>query len=309
MTNYLVTGGAGFIGSHLVEALEARGDVPTVIDTKPAPISIGAQTRWYLKSITEDLNEVFRSTTFAGVFHLTALPNVQYSIEHPDETNEVNYEGTIKLLDYCANYSVPRFVFSSSAAIYGDNISIPLSELLPSKLLSPYAKQKFLSEQACHLFHKNYGFRTTALRYFNVYGPRQSAESDYASVIPRFFEQAIQRKPLKIYGDGMQTRDFISVSDVVAANLAAMESSSSELSGKVINIGSGEETTILELARQVMHISNTNLDIVFAPQRFEPRQSVADISLASQLLNWKPRISLPEGLQRTYDFYRAKSLT
>ncbi len=309
MTNYLVTGGAGFIGSHLVEALEARGDVLTIIDTKPAPIGIGVRAKWYLNSITKDLNDVFRSTTFAGVFHLAALPQVQYSIEHPDETNEVNYEGTMKLLDYCVNYRVPRFVFSSSAAIYGAHTSVPLSESLHPQPLSPYAKQKFLSEQACHSFHNSYGLRTTALRYFNVYGSRQSAESDYASVIPRFFEKAIRREPLKIYGDGLQTRDFVSVSDVVAANLTVMDSNNSELSGKVINIGSGEETKILELAKQVMRISNTSLDIVFAPQRLEPRQSVADISLASQLLNWKPTISLPEGLQRTYDFYRTQCKT
>ena len=304
MTNYLVTGGAGFIGSHLVEELSRRGHALTVIDTRSAPEVMGTQVRWHQKSILDNLGDIFRQGMFEGVFHLAAIPSVQYTIEHPIETNEINYEGTLNLLGHCLKYAVPRFIFSSSAALYGDHTTIPLAESLPSRMLSPYSKQKLLSEGACKFFHLQSGIETLALRYFNVYGPRQSMAGDYASVVPRFFECALQKNPLVIYGDGLQTRDFISVFDVVAANVMAMENKNPACFGEAVNIGSGCATTIRTLAEQIIGICQSPSTIIHEASRHEPRQSCADIQKASHFLSWKPRYSLEEGLRETYQYYR-----
>ena len=168
----------------------------------------------------------------------------------------------------------------------------------------PYAKQKFLSEGACKFFYQQSGLETLALRYFNVYGPRQSVASNYASVVPRFFECALQEKSLFIYGDGLQTRDFISVFDVVAANVTAMENRNPACFGEAINIGSGCATTIRALAEQIIGICQSTSTIIHEAPRHEPRQSCADIQKASHFLSWKPRYSLEEGLRETYQYYR-----
>ncbi len=303
MARYLITGGAGFIGSHLVDALAQQHSV-TVIDTAPTPQGVSSRVRWYQRSITADLQDIFAQGSFDGVFHLAAIPSVQYSIEHPEETNKVNYEGTENVLKQCKEYHVPRFVLSSSAAIYGDHASMPLSETLSPRPLSPYAEQKLRSEELCRAFAREGALTTVALRYFNVYGPRQSAASDYASVIPRFIERSLQGKPLFVYGDGLQTRDFISVFDIVAANIAAMESANPGVSGQTINIGSGSAITIRELAQTIAHLTGTSGEILYQPPRQEPRQSCADISKARALLSWNPKLSLSEGLQKTLDFYK-----
>jgi UDP-glucose 4-epimerase len=304
MARYLVTGGSGYIGAHLVDALaEAKHDL-TVIDILQPPPWLAQKALWYQRDITADLHDIFKKDDFDGVFHLAALPNVQYSIEHPEETDRINYGGTLNLLSACAKYDVPRFVFSSSASVYGNYPSPLLAESLVPHPLSPYAKQKVLSEEACHSFNRNYGINAIALRYFNVLSPRTSATSIYASVIHCFLRQAQEQKPLVIYGSGEQTRDFVFVSDVIAANIAAMENQSLPREAGPINIGSGIATPINELAEHIIRITGNTKGIMYEKPRHEPRHSCADIRKARRLLGWQPRVSLEEGLQKAWDFYR-----
>ena len=303
----LVTGGAGFIGSHLTEALCARGLAVTVLDN----MLLGAERN--LAHIKGDLTvvkgdicdrEILHETVQSKdwVFHIAAYPSVPYSIENPELTNNINLDATLALLVECAAARVKRVVFSSSSSVYGDRAEVA-REQDPVHPLSPYALQKLASEQYVRLFSELRGTAGTALRYFNVFGPRQSFSSPYSGVIARFCTALLEGKRPVIFGAGDQSRDFVSVHDVVQANLLAAEKDFAV--GRVFNIGTGITTSVLDLLKALKRILGSEVEPEFQPRRSgEIQFSCADISAAEQHLGFRPRVSLEEGLRETLEFYR-----
>ncbi len=301
--HYVVTGGAGFIGSHLCEALAHAGHHVTIIDDLssgrmehiapllPSPrVSFIQDTVQDFPSLLEYLHGV------DGVFHLAAMVSVPRSIAHPLASHEVTLTGTLNVLLAARDSGVKRVVHASSAAVYGNLPDLPKGEDMPVDPLSPYAVAKYAGERYCRAFSLLYGLQAVSLRFFNVYGPRQDPRSDYAAVIPRFIARIREGKAPLIYGDGGQTRDFVYVKDVVTALIHAMES---EVCG-VFNIASGSETSVNELASMLMDLFDCRLDPIHCPERpGEVRRSVADISLARTVLAFSPQFSLREGLSDT----------
>lgn len=288
----IVTGGAGFIGSHLLDALVEQGFKVHVIDN----LSGGKKENVNKKAVLhvcdirnlKDIAPIIKGADC--VFHLAALPRVQYSIENPKKTDEVNSGGTLNVLIAASKGKVRRVVYSASSSAYGDQKKMPLREDMIALPKSPYGLQKYTGELYCKLFSDVYGLETVALRYFNVYGPRFNPEGAYALVIGKFITQRKACQPLTITGDGKQTRDFTHVSDVVRANLLAMKSSKIG-HGEVINIGAGHNISMNNLAKliggPVKHI---------AP-RLEPKHTLADHSLAKKLLNWTPKVQIEQGVK------------
>jgi len=285
----VVTGGAGFIGSHLVRALLEKGYTVSVIDSLVAGNRENVPTEVQLHVIDVRNKELLPELLEGAdtVFHLAALPRVEYSIQNPVETHEVNVTGTVNILS--AVDKKTRIVLASSAAVYGDTESVLLSENLPVAPVSPYGLHKYVSEQYLALVNKIYGIQTVSLRFFNVYGSGLDPDGPYALVIGKFLKLLKEGKPLTITGDGKQTRDFINVRDIVSALIAAGESQSVG-NGEVINIGTGKGTSVNELA----DIFGGKREYI--PARIEPRASVADISIAKKLLNWEPSVSLKDGI-------------
>ncbi|MEM3154431.1 MAG: SDR family oxidoreductase [Candidatus Woesearchaeota archaeon] len=302
MAKVLVTGGAGFIGSHLVEALIKKHDV-TVLDN----LSSGRQSNLsavkdvidFIKGdITDDaiLKKAMQGQEF--VFHLAAIASVPYSVQNPLETHEVNATGTLKVLLAARDAKVKRVVYSSSAAVYGDEPTLPKTENSPLKPQTPYALTKLAGEQYMVIFNKLYGLETVALRYFNVYGPRQDPLSPYSGVITKFVTALKNNRQPVIFGSGMQTRDFIFVSDVVKANLKAM--STANASGRVFNIATGVQISIKEILVHLNEILGTKISPKYAPkQPGDILHSVADISDARKVLHFAPETQFHEGLEQT----------
>lgn len=280
MSKITVTGGEGFIGRHLVSALKSLGHEVKIIDIK-------TDERLDVRD-TESLRKELSDSEI--VFHLAALPSVPYSIDHPEETHDTNLTGTLNVLSAARDGGVKRVVFSSSAAIYGNQTELPVAETAPLSPMSPYAMQKLASEMYLKHFADVHGLKTVSLRYFNVYGEGQSSSGPYASVIPKFFEQKKNGKPITITGDGSQTRDFVNIKDVVAANIAAMGSANVG-KGEAINIASGESVSINKIAELFGGL------VEHLPPRLEIKDSLADISLAKKLLDWEPKVSLEEGIR------------
>ncbi|HVB20106.1 MAG TPA: NAD-dependent epimerase/dehydratase family protein [Candidatus Paceibacterota bacterium] len=287
----VVTGGAGFIGSHLTEELLARGYSVRVVDSLVAGKREHVPTSAsFFRSDIRDRDVL--TSIFAGaqyVFHLAALPRVEYAIQHPIETHDVNVTGTLTVLDAARTAGVDRVVLASSAAIYGDNEEAPLHEELRPIPVSPYGAHKYIGERYLSLFSRLYGLGTVSLRFFNVYGPRLDPNGPYALVVGRFLKLRKGKKPLTITGDGKQTRDFVHVRDIVRALIAAAESGDVG-KGEVINIGTGYGTSVNELA------GFFGGEHVYVPARIEPRVSYADIRKAKKLLGWEPTVSLKDGI-------------
>lgn len=291
MAKMIVVGGAGFIGSNIVEALVANGHEVHVIDNL-----VGGKKEQVDKKAT--LHEVDMrdydaiAPVIAGadtVFILAALPRVQFSIEHPQETNEVNIGGIVNVLKAAVDGRVRRVVYSASSSAYGDQLTMPLVETMPAHPLSPYGLQKYVGELYCRLFSEVYNIETVSLRYFNVYGKNQDPEGAYALVIGKFLKQRAGGRPLTITGDGQQTRDFTHVRDVVRANLLA--STSSKVGrGEVVNIGAGDNCSIERLAQLI------GGPVEYVPARLEPKHTLADHSLAKELLGWEPTVQLEDGI-------------
>jgi nucleoside-diphosphate-sugar epimerase len=288
----LVTGGGGFIGSHLVEALLDRGYRVRVLDN----FTTGRLDRINRSAelIQGDIREgASIASSFQGVdcvFHTAALPRVPLSIENPLETHMVNVVGTINVLLAARDAAVRRVVFSGSSSVYGDQPRLPLDEEMRPNPLSPYALQKLAGEEYTRLFHRLYGIETLTLRYFNVFGPRMATEGAYLTVISAFLQARQEGRPLPIYGDGEQTRDFTHVRDVVRANLLAMDATIAD--GRAINIGQGRSVSVNWIAKQI------HGPTVFRPARSgDVRHTQADNGLAEKFLRWQPQVTTEQGLQ------------
>jgi len=296
----VVTGGAGFIGSNLVDALIERGFKVHVIDNLSGgkKENVNKKAILHIRDIRKlkELRPIIKNAEY--VFHLAALPKVQYSIENPIETHEVNVCGTLNVLKTSQEAKVKRVIYSSSTAVYGDPEILPVKENMAADPKSPYGLHKYIGELYAKLWSTLYGLSTISFRYFNVYGPRLSAEGAYASVIAKFLQQKAKGKPMTITGDGKQTRDFVYVTDVVEANILAMKSKKVG-KGEVLNLGSGKNQSINEIAKLI------GGPVKYIPSRFEIRDSLADISLAKKLLDWIPKTTLEKGLAELKKTYSA----
>ena len=311
---FLVTGGAGFIGSHIVEALVERGNRVRILDnfSTGKEENLGNITQQHnnpIEIIKGDLrSEDVVKEAIEGidyVFHLAALPSVSRSVEDPVGCSEINIIGTLNVLNASKNSNVKRVVYSSSSSAYGDSPELPKKETMEANPLSPYAVSKLAGETYCRVFTNIYGLETVSLRYFNVFGPRQDPDSEYAAVIPKFIKMMIKHSQPTIFGDGEQTRDFTYVRNVVDANLRAMETKGVE--GGVFNIACGEKITINQLVNELgMILDNHIKPLYFEARKGDIKDSLADVSKAKEVLGYDPKIRLKEGLESTIRYFSKK---
>jgi len=288
----VVTGGAGFIGSNLAEALLAEGHEVHVVDNLSGGTreNVPQDAVFHEADIndTEKMRQIFEGADF--IFHLAALPRVPFSIDHPQESNVANIDGILSVLVAAKDAKVKRLIYSASSSAYGDQETLPLSEDMPPKAMHPYGLQKWVGEEYCRIFSSVYGLETVSLRYFNIYGPKLNPEGAYALVIGIFLRQRKAGEPLTITGDGEKTRDFTHVSDAVRANILAATSPKVG-KGEVINVGAGRNVSIKYLA------SLFGGPMVHIPARIEAEHSLADIRKAKELLGWEPTIKLEDGIE------------
>lgn len=308
MANYLVTGGAGFIGSHIATALARRGDRVRVLDD----LSTGARDNLahiadqidFHEGDIRDLAAVERAVEGVDVvFHQAALASVPRSVKDPHATNAVCVGGTLNLLDASRRAGVRRFVYAGSSSAYGDQPHASKRETDLTSPLSPYAAAKLAGEQYCQAFGVTYGLDTVVIRYFNVFGPRQDPASEYSAVIPRFVTAMIAGERPVVFGDGLQSRDFTYVDNVVAGNLAAAEAPAA--AGRVLNVACGAQTNLLQLIDSINRVLGTSIEPVFEdPRPGDVRESLADITAAREALGYEPTIDFDEGLRRSISYYR-----
>ncbi len=312
---YLVTGGGGFIGSHIVEALLARGDAVRVGDSYATGRreslagrrGAGAGALVVIEADLRNADAVGRAARgVAAIFHQGALPSVARSVADPALSNAVNVGGTTNVILAARDAGVRRVVYASSSSVYGDTPTLPKVETMEPRPLSPYALQKLAGEHYARIAAPLYGVEVVSLRYFNVFGPRQDPKSDYAAVVPRFVTALLAGRAPTIYGDGLQSRDFTFIANVVEANLRAAEAPP-EAAGEAINIACGERFTLLDLARAIGRIvGREDLKPRHEPARKgDVRHSQADVGKAKALLGWTPRVAFEEGLRRTVEWFRA----
>jgi len=308
-TSSLVTGGAGFIGSSLVRALLRQGDRVRVLD------NFFSGKRENLAEVAGDVeilegdirNDADLARALAGievVFHEAAIPSVPRSLADPISSNEANVTGTLKLLHQAKQAGVRRVVYAASSSAYGDTPTLPKIETMRPGPLSPYAVSKLTGEHYCQVFASAYGLETVCLRYFNVFGPRQDPKSEYAAVIPRFITAGLAGKPVTIYGDGTQSRDFCYIDNTVEANLNAAKAAAGQVSGRVMNVACGAATTLNEVVGLLGEILGKKIEINYAPARTgDVKHSLADIAEARTRLGYRAAVSFQEGLRRTFDWY------
>jgi UDP-glucose 4-epimerase len=297
----VVTGGAGFIGSHIVDALLKKGFAVHIIDN----LSGGRKENINKKAVfhnvdirnLEALKPIMKGAEF--VFHFAALPRVQYSIEYPEETSHVNIMGTMNVFIASTEGGVKRVVYSASSSAYGDQSIMPLTEEMKPGPKSPYGLQKYVGELYAKVWSEVYGLSTVSLRYFNVYGPRLNPDGAYALVIGKFLKQRKDGMPITVTGDGEQTRDFTHVSDVVDANLRAATSKKVG-KGEVLNIGAGRNFSINKVAELIGGL------VEYVPVRMEPHDTLADNSLAREKLGWKPKMTLDKGIGELKKIWKLK---
>jgi nucleoside-diphosphate-sugar epimerase len=311
---YLVTGGAGFIGSNLTEALLRKGERVRVFDNfltgrrenlAGFAEAFGASFE-LVEGDLRDPESVRRA--MAGVeyvLHQGALPSVPRSVADPVLSNAINIDGTLNVLVAARDAGVRRLVFAASSSAYGDTPELPKRESMTPNPLSPYAAQKLAGEHYLRIFHSVYGLETVALRYFNVFGPRQDPKSTYAAVIPAFVTSVLTGTPPVVHGDGGQTRDFTFIDNVIHANFAACEAPS-EACGKVYNVACGERVSLLDILESIYAAAGRRVEPRFEPPRAgDVRDSLADISLGRKMLGYEPKVRFAEGLARTMEYYRA----
>jgi nucleoside-diphosphate-sugar epimerase len=296
----LVTGGAGFIGSHLTEALVSKGWEAFVIDDLSTGLSSNLSFRCTMIAADAGtdrvLDEVLPGTD--ALFHLAAVSSVQDALDRPLAVHEVNLTMTLKLLEAAVRHKVKRFVFSSSAAIYGDTEGRPAKENMLPRPLSHYAVQKLACEHYCQAYGRLHGLETVCLRYFNVYGPRQRPDSPYSGVISRFLDAGQQGHAINILGDGAQTRDFVHVSDVARANLLAATAPAEAVAGKVFNVGTGHTTPIQDVADQIRQIfPGTPSPTHGEARKGEIRYSRACTDLAKTTLGFETQVDFASGIR------------
>ena len=304
----LVTGGAGFIGSHLVHALVERGDQVRVLD------NLSTGKRRNLADVADDI-ELVEADLVDGaavaravkgvelVYHEAALASVPRSVELPLDTHAACVTGTLTLLDAARRAGVRRLIYAASSSAYGNQPFASKRETDLPDPLSPYGAAKLAAEHYCHAFSATYGFETVALRYFNVFGPRQDADSPYSAVIPLFVTALLSGKRPIIYGDGGQSRDFTFIADVVRGNLLAADAA--DVGGRVINLATGRTATLLTLLETLGRLLEMPIEPIFAPPRAgDVRESLADITLARQYLGYEPQFTLEAGLEQSLDYYR-----
>ncbi len=307
MTLVLVTGGAGFIGSHLVRRLLGQGmDVRVVDDLSTGQLERLHDSLDRIDFVRADLATAELDALVRGVdavFHVAAIPSVLRSVTNPIATNSSIVTATLRLLEAARAARVRRFAYSSSSSVYGDSAISPKHEGLPPNPLSPYGVAKLAAEGYVRVFASVHAMETVSLRYFNVFGPGQDPASEYAAVIPRFIHLALRGEPLIVYGDGRQTRDFTYVDNVVDANLCA--ASHPLKAGAVYNIAAGQPHSVLELVNALSAILDRRLEVHHAPPRpGEIRHSHGDIRAAKQDLGWEPKVSFLAGLRRTVESFR-----
>jgi nucleoside-diphosphate-sugar epimerase len=313
MKTFLVTGGAGFIGSHLAEELVRRGERVRVLDnfiTGKRENLVPFQS--FIELIEGDIRdgETCRRALRGVdcVLHQAALPSVPRSIEDPILAHDINVNGTLNLLWSSLGARVKRFIFASSSSVYGDDERLPKLEGNEGKPLSPYALGKRVGEKYGQLFYHVYGLETISLRYFNIFGPRQDPLSEYAAAVPRFISQVLAGETPHVFGDGEQTRDFTYVSNVVEANLRAVEAPAAAL-GEVFNIACGERTTVNALLEEIGELVGKAVKPSYGdPRPGDIRHSFSDIGKAIDLLGFSPRVSFRQGLKRTVAWFRERSI-
>lgn len=309
MSHCLVTGGAGFIGCNLVRKLLELGNEVTVLDNLSTGFEknleeIKSDIR-FIKGDVRDRDQVVASMKGVEVvFHEAALASVARSIDDPWASNENNVTGILNMLLAARDAGVGRFVFAASSSAYGDTEVLPKVETMKPTPLSPYAITKLAGELYCSMMYSIYGLETVALRYFNVFGPRQDPKSDYSAVIPLFTTAVLNNKRPTIFGDGGQTRDFTFIDNVVSANLLASTAPAEKAAGKVFNIGNGAQTSLNTLLDEIKKVLHSDIEPIYAPVRTgDVRDSLADIEQARECLGYEPLVQLPEGLRQTIEWY------
>ncbi len=304
----LVTGGAGFIGSHLVDRLLRLGYEVVVIDD----LSSGKKKnlthhrnnpnlKLVIKNICDNnIKNLFENVTV--IFHLAAIPRVQFSIKFPEKTNKVNATGTLNILELARKAGVKRFVYSASSSAYGNQEKLPLVETMNPNPMSPYALQKLVGEYYCRLYNLLFGMETICLRYFNVYGPRQDPSGCYACLIPKSINFVLSGKNPEIYGDGEQTRDFTYVDDIVEANILAATTNNKKAFGQVFNVGNGNNLSVNNIVKSI--IGDRNIKPEYKPPVVEPRDTLANITKINKVLKWQPKFNFKQGIKETINWFK-----
>lgn len=309
--NFLITGGAGFIGSNIAHELVEKGNNVKIIDNfatgKPENIDDIRAKIEFIQGDIRDLDLLKNSMKDVDyVLHQAAIPSVPRSVKDPILSNDTNICGTLNVLVAAKDSDVKRVVYASSSSVYGDTPTLPKQEDMIPNPLSPYAVTKLTGEYYCKVFHSIYGLETVSLRYFNVFGPRQDPESQYAAVIPKFITRMLNNESPTIYGDGLQTRDFSYIKNVINANLLACNAKNAP--GKAFNIACGERITLNELIAVLNEILDKDIESTYTdPRQGDIKHSLADISRAIEILDSKPKYNLKEGLKETVEWYKKKN--
>ena len=312
MSKYLITGGAGFIGSHIAKYLVAHGEEVKIVDN-------------FMTGLRENLSDIMDSIeliegdirdaelmpkVMKGVdycLHQAALPSVPRSVEDPGTSNDININGTLNALLAARDAGIKRFVTASSSSVYGDSLVLPKKEDMPTNPLSPYALTKLAAEQYTRMFHALYGMPTVALRYFNVFGTRQNPDSQYAAVVPIFIDLMMNDKPATVHGDGEQSRDFCYVDNVVSANILSCSAPAERVAGKAFNVACGERHTINDLVEKLNELLEKQIAPVHtSPRQGDVRDSLADIACAKEDLGYEPLVGFSEGLENTVRWFRER---
>jgi len=310
----LITGGAGFIGSNIVEALLKRADISgvTVLDNLSTgfeknlqPFFLHPKFNFVFGDITNSETCIDACRNIDAICHQAALGSVPRSIHDPATTHQVNVTGFLNMLEAARKLGIKRFVYASSSSVYGDASYSPKKEDNLGELLSPYAVTKRTNELYANVFHRTYGLEVIGLRYFNVFGPKQDPDGPYAAVIPLFFKSALNKTSPVINGDGSITRDFTYIDNVVDINIEALTTQKANAFGKAYNVACGTTTTLTILWEHIKNISGSNVEAIYGnPRQGDILQSLADISLAERYLNFHPKVNVKDGLSKSLEWYR-----